>query len=393
MDYKRCWAAVDLAALSHNSHCIRRFLSPGCRYLAIVKADGYGHGAATVAGQLQKDGADWFGVATMEEALDLRRQGIYRPILVLGYTDPAAAPILASNTITQTLFSEEYALQLAAEAAKAGCVVDCHVKIDTGMSRLGFDAENENTVLMVEKLAQSGSLHITGIFTHFAVADEDTPVSRDFTRLQFERFMRVCNRLQADGVNVGLRHCCNSAGTLLHPAYHLDMCRLGLSQYGLDPEPCMKALLDVRPAMSLYTVVSMVKEIPAGATVSYGRQYTAPTPRRIATVAIGYADGYPRSLSNRAEMLLHGKRAPVIGRVCMDQLMLDVTGIPNLSDGMQITIVGEENGKRITMDEIASMTDTVHYEIMCVIGKRVPRVYRRNGKDIGAVDYVRHMVE
>lgn len=141
MDYKRCWAAVDLAALSHNYHCIRRFLSPGCRYLAIVKADGYGHGAATVAGQLQKDGADWFGVATMEEALDLRRQGIYRPILVLGYTDPAAAPILASNTITQTLFSEEYALQLVAEAAKAGCVVDCHVKIDTGMSRLGFDAE------------------------------------------------------------------------------------------------------------------------------------------------------------------------------------------------------------------------------------------------------------
>ena len=268
MDYKRCWAAVDLAALSHNYHCIRRFLSPGCRYLAIVKADGYGHGAATVAGQLQKDGADWFGVATMEEALDLRRQGIYRPILVLGYTDPAAAPILASNTITQTLFSEEYALQLAAEAAKAGCVVDCHVKIDTGMSRLGFDAENENTVLMVEKLAQSGSLRITGIFTHFAVADEDTAVSMAFTERQFTLFMEVCNRLQADGVNVGLRHCCNSAGTLLHPEYHLDMCRLGLSQYGLDPDPCMKALLEIRPAMSLYTVVSMVKEIPAGATVS-----------------------------------------------------------------------------------------------------------------------------
>lgn len=374
MDYKRCWAAVDLAALSHNYHCIRRFLSPGCRYLAIVKADGYGHGAATVAGQLQKDGADWFGVATMEEALDLRRQGIYRPILVLGYTDPAAAPILASNTITQTLFSEEYALQLAAEAAKAGCVVDCHVKIDTGMSRLGFDAENENTVLMVEKLAQSGSLHITGIFTHFAVADEDTPVSRDFTRLQFERFMRVCNRLQADGVNVGLRHCCNSAGTLLHPAYHLDMCRLGLSQYGLDPDPCMKALLDVRPAMSLYTVVSMVKEIPAGATVSYGRQYTAPTPRRIATVAIGYADGYPRSLSNRAEMLLHGKRAPVIGRVCMDQLMLDVTDLPEeVKPGDVVTMFGTDGDASITADELAALYGTIGYEIVCGISKRVPR--------------------
>lgn len=374
MDYKRCWAAVDLAALSHNYHCIRRFLSPGCRYLAIVKADGYGHGAATVAGQLQKDGADWFGVATMEEALDLRRQGIYRPILVLGYTDPAAAPILASNTITQTLFSEEYALQLAAEAAKAGCVVDCHVKIDTGMSRLGFDAENENTVLMVEKLAQSGSLRITGIFTHFAVADEDTPVSRDFTRLQFERFMRVCNRLQADGVEVGLRHCCNSAGTLLHPDYHLDMCRLGLSQYGLDPDPCMKALLDVRPAMSLYTVVSMIKEIPAGATVSYGRQYTAPTPRRIATVAIGYADGYPRSLSNRAEMLLHGKRAPVIGRVCMDQLMLDVTDIPEARMGDIAVVAGSEGGESVTFDDMARWAGTINYEIICGISKRVPRV-------------------
>jgi len=310
----------------------------------------------------------------MEEALDLRRQGIYRPILVLGYTDPAAAPILASNTITQTLFSEEYALQLAAEAAKAGCVVDCHVKIDTGMSRLGFDAENENTVLMVEKLAQSGSLHITGIFTHFAVADEDTAVSMAFTERQFTLFMEVCNRLQADGVNVGLRHCCNSAGTLLHPDYHLDMCRLGLSQYGLDPDPCMKALLDVRPAMSLYTVVSMVKEIPAGATVSYGRQYTAPTPRRIATVAIGYADGYPRSLSNRAEMLLHGKRAPVIGRVCMDQLMLDVTDIPEARMGDIAVVAGSEGGESVTFDDMARWAGTINYEIICGISKRVPRV-------------------
>lgn len=264
----------------------------------------------------QKDGADWFGVATMEEALDLRRQGIYRPILVLGYTDPAAAPILASNTITQTLFSEEYALQLVGGGRQSRLCGGLSCEDQYRHDRLGFDAENENTVPMVEKLAQSGSLRITGIFTHFAVADEDTAVSMAFTERQFTLFMGVCNRLQADGVNVGLRHCCNSAGTLLHPAYHLDMCRLGLSQYGLDPDPCMKALLDVRPAMSLYTVVSMVKEIPAGATVSYGRQYTAPTPRRIATVAIGYADGYPRSLSNRAEMLLHGKRAPVIGRVC-----------------------------------------------------------------------------
>lgn len=195
-----------------------------------------------------------------------------------------------------------------------------------------------------------------------------------FTERQFTLFMEVCNRLQADGVNVGLRHCCNSAGTLLHPEYHLDMCRLGLSQYGLDPDPCMKALLDVRPAMSLYTVVSMVKEIPAGATVSYGRQYTAPTPRRIATVAIGYADGYPRSLSNRAEMLLHGKRAPVIGRVCMDQLMLDVTDIPEARMGDIAVVAGSEGGERVTFDDMARWAGTINYEIICGISKRVPRV-------------------
>lgn len=374
MDYKRCWASVDLAALSQNYRSIRRFLTPGCRYLAIVKADGYGHGAATVASLLQKEGADWFGVATLEEALKLRRQGIYRPILVLGYTDPAAASILASNTITQTLFSEEYALQLAQEAARAGCTVDCHVKIDTGMSRLGFEAENPGTVPLIEKLAAESRLRLTGIFTHFAVADEDTEVSREFTERQFTLFMQVCNRLQAAGVNVGLRHCCNSAGTLLHPDYHLDMCRIGLSQYGLDPDPCMKDLLQIRPAMSLYTVVSMVKEIPAGATVSYGRQYTAPSPRRIATVAIGYADGYPRALSNRAEMLLHGKRAPVVGRVCMDQLMLDVTDIPEARMGDIAVAAGCEGDESITFDDWARWAGTINYEVLCGISKRVPRL-------------------
>ena len=374
MDYKRCWASVDLAALSQNYRSIRRFLTPGCRYLAIVKADGYGHGAATVASLLQKEGADWFGVATMEEALKLRRQGIYRPILVLGYTDPTAAAVLASNTITQTLFSEEYALQLAQEAARAGCTVDCHVKIDTGMSRLGFEAENPGTVPLIEQLAAESRLHLTGIFTHFAVADEDTEVSREFTERQFTLFMQVCNRLQAAGVNVGLRHCCNSAGTLLHPDYHLDMCRIGLSQYGLDPDPCMKDLLQIRPAMSLYTVVSMVKEIPAGATVSYGRQYTAPSPRRIATVAIGYADGYPRALSNRAEMLLHGKRAPVVGRVCMDQLMLDVTDIPEARMGDIAVAAGCEGDESITFDDWARWAGTINYEVLCGISKRVPRL-------------------
>ena len=200
--------------------------------------------------------------------------------------------------------------------------------------------------------------------------------------------MPLPHRLQADGVNVGLRHCCNSAGTLLHPEYHLDMCRLGLSQYGLDPDPCMKALLDVRPAMSLYTVVSMVKEIPAGATVSYGRQYTAPTPRRIATVAIGYADGYPRSLSNRAEMLLHGKRAPVIGRVCMDQMMVDVTDIPGVKLEDPVVLVGRDGDEVITVEDMAAAADTFNYELVCGLSRRVPRIYTRQGKETYSVHYL-----
>lgn len=376
MDYKRCWAEVDLAALSANYRQIRRFLSPDAKYLAVVKADGYGHGSAATAALLQREGADWFGVATLEEGLRLRVAGIHRPILILGYTDPGAAALLASNTLTQTLFSEEYALQLAEQAEKANCVIDCHVKIDTGMSRLGFDCEAESTVPVIKSLSQRGSLHLTGIFTHFAVADEDSDEARAFTEQQFRLFMQVCNRLKAEGVEIGLRHCCNSAATLLHPEYHLDLCRIGLVQYGLHVDPCMNDILSLQPVMSLYTVVTMVKEIAAGATVSYGRAYTAQTPRRIATVPIGYADGYPRALSNNASMLLHGKRAPVIGRVCMDQLMLDVTDIPEVKMGDIVTVAGKCGGEEVTFTELAERSGTINYELICGISKRVPRTLR-----------------
>lgn len=374
MDYKRCWAEISSEALIANYHSIRRLMHPDCRYLSIVKADGYGHGADTVAALLQKEGADWFGVATLEEALCLRRGGIYRPILVLGYTDPAAAPILAGNTITQTLFSEDYAQRLSAEAERHHCRVDCHIKVDTGMSRLGFDAKLPDTVPAITALAAAPSLHITGIFTHFAVADEDSAPCREFTTLQFRRFTAVCEALSAAGVAVGLRHCCNSAATLLYPEYHLDMCRLGINQYGLDPDPSVRGIADMHPAMSLYTVVTMVKEIEAGATVSYGRTYTAASPRRIATVAIGYADGYPRALSNKAHMLMHGKRAPVIGRVCMDQLMLDVTDIPEAAMGDIVTVVGTDGSESVTFDDLAAWVGTINYEVLCGISKRVPRL-------------------
>ena len=368
----RAWAEIDLSALEHNVRTVQAMLPKQTAYMAVVKANAYGHGDKAICQKLWELGVRWFAVSNLEEALSVRKYCPYGEIFILGYTPPEFAPELARNNIIQGVLSLSYAQQLQSFAHQP---VRCHIKLDTGMGRIGFRSDSpEDCARALLPLFDLEKLSIEGIYTHFAVADEDTAVSMAFTERQFTLFMGVCNRLQADGVNVGLRHCCNSAGTLLHPAYHLDMCRLGLSQYGLDPDPCMKALLDVRPAMSLYTVVSMVKEIPAGATVSYGRQYTAPTPRRIATVAIGYADGYPRSMSNRAEMLLHGKRAPVIGRVCMDQLMLDVTDIPEACMGDIAVVAGSEGGESVTFDDMARWAGTINYEIICGISKRVPRV-------------------
>ena len=391
MDYKRCWAAVDLAALSHNYHCIRRFLSPGCRYLAIVKADGYGHGAATVAGQLQKDGADWFGVATMEEALDLRRQGIYRPILVLGYTDPAAAPILASNTITQTLFSEEYALQLAAEAAKAGCVVDCHVKIDTGMSRLGFyfqDIERDKeAVSVVAEACRRPGLIPEGIFTHFAVADGGEN-GKAFTLKQFSCFMALIAELEKQGITFKIHHCANSGAILDYPEMHLDMVRAGVILYGMEPSLSVEHHADFRPVLSLHSVISHVKEIEPGSDISYDRTFTAKERMRVATIPVGYADGYSRRLSNRGSVLIHGTRCPILGKVCMDQCMVDVSAVPQAKVGDTVTLIGRDGEDEITAAEIAGIMETIHYEVVCDISKRVTRVYMKNGKEVSVLDCI-----
>ena len=263
------------------------------------------------------------------------------------------------------------------------------------MGRIGFEAEQDlrQAVEEIAEVCQFPNLRCDGIFTHFSSADEYNEESIAYTRRQYELFMQTCDELQRLGVHFAIRHCCNSGGIVNYPEYHLDMVRAGILIYGLVPDKACEDKIDLKPAMQLHSVISMIKEVKAGAKLSYGRTFTADHDMRIATVPIGYADGYHRSLSNRGRMLVNGQFANIVGRVCMDQLMLDVTGVPDLSDGEQITIVGEENGKRITMEEIAAMTDTVHYEVMCVIGKRVPRVYRRNGKDIGVVDYVRHIVD
>lgn len=384
---------VNLDQVAHNYALIRSLLAPDCMIMGVVKADAYGHGDKYIADQLVRLGVNWFGVSNLEEALSLRNQGIFHPILIFGPTPAEHAALLNEYNITQTVYSKEYAGELHAAAEAAGVDIAIHIKVDTGMSRLGFVVDNgfaAHSVEEIEAICAMPQFSAHGIFTHFACADETAEDSVAYTRGQFAKFRDIMARLERKGIAFAIRHCCNSAGTLAFPEMHLDMVRPGVILYGLNPSDDLAGKADLRPAMELYSCVSMVKEIAAGTTVSYGRFYTAHRPTKIATVAIGYADGYERELSNKARMLVRGKYADVVGRVCMDQLMLDVTHIDGVKAGDVVTIVGADGGSRLTFDEMADLSGTINYEKVCLIGKRVPRIYRQNGKDIGVVDYIRH---
>lgn len=388
---KRTWVQVDLDAIVHNYTVITRALAPGCHPLAIVKADAYGHGAVPVSKALEEAGADFFGVSNLEEALQLRQGGIIHPILILAYTPPEEAVRLAENDIIQTVLTLENAQELNEAAAAAGCTVRVHIKLDTGMTRIGLPCrEPDDRRAAAEEAAaicRLAHLKAEGIFTHFASADEAE--DGGYTRRQFDRFMDVVNELESQGIHIPVKHCCNSAATMVHPEMHLDRVRPGIILYGLAPDASwMQPLFDLRPAMELKTVVSMVKTIPAGTPVSYNRTFTTDHPTTVATVPIGYADGYPRAMSGRARMLVNGRPAPVIGRVCMDQCMLDVTGIPGVETGQVVTVFGRDGAAMIPVEEIAALCSTISYETVCLIGKRVPRVYLRGGKVVGHLDYI-----
>lgn len=395
IDYlRRSWAVVNLDNVAHNVREIRKKLRPGCMIMGVVKADAYGHGDKYIADELIKLGVNWFAVSNINEAMSLRNQGIFHPILVLGTTPPVRAKQLCEYNITQTVYSMGYARQLQEEAEKQDVTVQCHIKVDSGMGRIGFDASNlEEAVQQIKTACCFPNLQCDGIFTHFSSADEYNDPAIDYTHQQFERFKMVNDRLEQEGIRFSLHHCCNSGGIVNYPEYHWDMVRAGILLYGLIPDSGCKGKIDLKPVMELKAVISMVKNVKAGSKISYGRTFTAPRDMRLATLPIGYADGYHRSLSNRGKMLINGKYAKIVGRVCMDQLLLDVTEIPEAEENMEVTIVGEDGGKRITMEEIARLSDTVHYEIMCIIGKRVPRVYTRLGENIGVVDYIRHNIE
>ena len=372
---RRTWSEIDVSALEHNARLIRSLLG-GTRWLSVVKADAYGHGAQAAPLIFERCGADWFGVSNLEEAIALREAGISRPILILGTTPPEYAALMKRDGITQTVFSEEYARLLSAEAVKSGVTLNVHLKLDTGMGRIGFRCTEEEAadIDSICRVCRLPGLEPTGIFMHFPSADEDTPESVRYTRSQFERFNDVIDRLGARGIHFELRHCCNSAATLYYPEMRLDMVRPGLIQYGMFPGKIIPEL-DFRPAMQLKTVISMVKQLPAGEPVSYGRTYYTDRPTVVATAAIGYADGYFRSLSGRSYMLVHGRPAPVIGRVCMDQLMVDVTGIDGVRAGDIATVFGSDGGATLPAEKLAEFAGTISYEIITRIGRRVPRVF------------------
>ena len=380
MEWERhCWAEVDLDALTENFRTIQ--IRTGARICGVVKADAYGHGAPVVARTLEGAGAAAFAVSCLAEGRELRRAGIRQPILILGYTDPAFAGELAALSLTQTLLDEDYARRLSHRAVTAGCTVTCHLKADTGMGRIGFALRDgfEAAVAQMEGCCALPGLRVTGLFQHFAVADSPRPGDDAYTAAQYDLFCRAVHRLRADGVALATCHCANSAAQLRHPDWRWDLVRAGIILYGLPPGPGVDCT-GLRPVLALKAVVTQVKTAAPGQSFSYGRTFTAAEPLRVATVCVGYGDGYPRQLSNRGQMTVRGQAAPVIGRVCMDQTLLDVTAIPGVRAGDEVTVFGAGAAPGTdTAETVAAKTGTIPYAVVCDLTRRVPRVYRRGG--------------
>lgn len=365
----RTWAEIDMNALLHNFSEIKKMCENTC-VMAIVKADAYGHSAEFVAPALEKAGADYFAVSNIDEAVSLRKYGVSKDILILGYTPFSLTKELSDNNITQTVYSFDYAKSLSENAIKNGVTLKVHIKLDTGMSRIGFDAKRNDCYGEILDILKLGGLEFEGIFTHFAVADEETDNSKAFTALQYERFCAVVEHLNTLGYKFKYTHCCNSAGIAYQKDKHLNLARAGILLYGLKPNASIDVPLDIIPVMTVKSVVSLVKNIKKGDSVGYGLTFTAESDMRIATVSAGYADGYPRKLSNKGYVLINGQKANIIGRISMDQMTVDVTEIDNVKMGDEVILFGKD----LSVDVLATLTDTINYELICGISPRVKRV-------------------
>ena len=368
---RRTWAEIDLSALVHNFKIIKNE-AENTHIMAVVKANAYGHSAKDIAPALQSAGADSFAVSNIEEALQLRDCGITKPILILGYTPVDMASELAKNDISQCVYSLEYAKALSAEAVRLLLKLKVHIKLDTGMSRLGFNCRSEELDEIDDAIfaARLDGFITEGLFTHFAVSDRSLKEDDGFTDQQFSRFCSAKERFASAGISIPFCHCCNSAALILDKGKLLDVCRPGIILYGLSPSDSNELKRDFVPVMNFKSVVSSVKTIKIGDTVSYGRTFKAEKDMKIATVSAGYADGYPRALSGKSYVIIRGEKAPVLGRICMDQLSVDVSDIPDVGIGDEVILFGKE----LSVDELAKLSGTINYEIVCGINQRVPRI-------------------
>ena len=373
---RRTWAEIDLDALAHNYRRARELTGPSVRYLGVVKADAYGHGAIQVAAQLEELGADYLAVSSLDEARELRHGGIDAPILILGHTPPEMVPELIRYHITQAVSAQAKAEEYSTAAVRCGGTLKVHIKVDTGMSRLGFLVRDGHFDGGVEAIAASCALpglEAEGIFTHFAVSDEDDADDEAYTRAQFALFTRVLDALARRGRTFALRHCANSGALARYPEMYLDMVRPGISLYGVGADA---ARLDLRPVMALKSSVSTIKILDPDTDISYGRTYRTAERARIGVLPIGYADGLFRGLSNRLSVVTDRGSAPIRGRICMDMTMVDLTGLPEVQVGSEVEIFGP----RQSVDRLAELLDTIPHELLCAVSKRVPRVYLRDGQ-------------
>lgn len=382
---RRTWAEVDLDAIAHNIKEIRKITNPDAQIMAVVKADAYGHGFMEVAKTLLENGADRLAVAVLQEGKQLRSRGVDVPILILGAVNEESVDDLINFNITPNVFDYEFAKALSYAAEKKEKVTKVHIKVDTGMSRIGFVATEDNSAIIDEivKISKLPYIEIEGIFSHFATSDE---TDRMYTLLQYKRFMDVVDGLEKKGVKIPIKHICNSAGIMMYPDMHLDMVRPGIILYGMYPsDEVDKLKLNLIPAMTLKASITYVKEVGAGRGVSYGKEYITEGATKIATVPIGYADGYLRRLSKEGKMIVNGTKVPIIGRICMDQCMIDATNVHNINKGDEAIIFGKEG---VTIDDLAMWLGTINYEVSCLIGKRIPRIYTKNGEAVKELNYL-----
>ncbi|MBQ8497211.1 MAG: alanine racemase [Clostridia bacterium] len=386
MEYQRVYAKIDLDAIAHNIALVKKKIPQETRLMLIIKADAYGHGAVPIAKCFEQE-ADYFGVAEMDEALELRRAGILKPILILGYTSPHLFETALSNDITMTMFQSEAIHTLSETAVKLGKTARVHFGVDTGMSRIGFrvtDEEAEKAALA----AKLPNIMLEGIFSHFALADAFNKIPSMEQRALFDRFLTM---LHEKDVDVPICHLNNSAGILSFDRYY-DMVREGIILYGLYPSEEVRAetaeSFDFRPAMELVTHISHIKTLEAHHGISYGHTYVTDKDMRIATIPVGYADGYPRALSNKGTVLIHGKRCHILGRVCMDQMMVDITHIPEAKIEDKVVLVGHDGDAFISAEEVADASYSFNYEFVCGIARRVPRIYIRNGEITEKINYL-----